>query len=311
MPRSANQTEKIHLHRKTALRTVAFYAVFATLWIYFSDNILALFISDPQKLTQIQTVKGAFFVAVTAALLYLFLSQCLRRLRAQEESLARQQEKAHDEVEVRFKQLNTLFDSMNAVVYVADMETYELLYTNRFVEEFFGSEWHGQKCYHYLQDGIDKPCEFCTNQQLLSDGKPGDPVVWEFQNTRNKRWYECFDKAIYWTDGRLARLEVALDVTERKELETIKDDLLSSMSHEMRTPLTAVSGFAELLLNESDLSEQHRRHVDIIYREAEKLGDLINRFLDVRRLKVNRARVNYEYFPACQLIEQAQKNARD
>ena len=262
------------------MRTVALYAVFACLWIYFSDTILAWFLSNPDQLTRAQTIKGGLFVLVTATLLYIYLSHCLQVLRSREADLAEARDKSRQDTQERFTQLNTLFDSMNAVVYVADLETYELLYVNRFAREFFGQDWQGQKCYHYLQEGIDRPCAFCTNPQLVNHGEPGAPVIWEFLNTKNNHWYECFDKAIRWTDGRLVRLEVAIDITERKELEKIKDDLLSSMSHEMRTPLTAISGFAELLLNETDVPEQHRRHIEIIYQEADKLTDLVNRFLD-------------------------------
>jgi len=94
-------------------------------------------------------------------------------------------------------------------------------------------------------------------------------------------------------------------------LARIKDELLSAMSHEMRTPLTAISGFAELLQGEQDLSEQHRRHINIICQETEKLTDLINRFLDIRRLKTDRTRIDYEYLSVRELLEKVQANTRD
>ncbi len=299
------------LHRRAAARTVALYAVFACLWIYFSDTVLMWFMTSPDQLTKAQTIKGWLFVLATAALLYMYLSHCLQVLRTREEALEDQAEKSRQDVQNRFTQLNTLFDSMNAVVYVADLETYQLLYVNRFAEEFFGPGWQELKCYQYLQQGIDHPCHFCTNPQLISNGEDGSSVTWEFQNTKNNHWYECFDKAIRWPDGRMVRLEVALDITERKELEKIKNDLLSSVSHEMRTPLTAISGFAELLKNEQEIPEQHRRHLEIIFKEAEKLNELVNNFLDVRRLKTDRARVGYEYLPVLSLLEKAREGSRD
>ncbi len=303
--------ERKTLHRRTAARTVALYAVFACLWIYFSDTVLTWFVTDPDQLTKAQTIKGWLFVLVTAALLYIYLSHCLQVLRSREEALEEQAEKSQRETQDRFAQLNTLFDSMNAVVYVADLETYQLLYVNRFAEEFFGPGWRELKCYQYLQQGIDHPCDFCTNPQLISNGEGGSSITWEFQNTRNNHWYECFDKAIRWPDGRMVRLEVAVDITERKEFEKIKNDLLSSVSHEMRTPLTAISGFAELLKNEEEIPEQHRRHLDIIFKEAEKLSELVNNFLDVRRLKTDRARVDYEYLPVLDLLKKARESSRD
>ncbi len=305
MPSKETQDRKV-LHHKAAVRTAVFYTIFAGLWIYLSDSLLSWFIKDPTLLTKAQTIKGSLFVAVTATLLYLYLRHCLQTLSNSEEKLESEREKGQQEAQEQVRQLNTLFDSMSAVVYVADLKTYELLYVNKFSKDFFGSDWQGQKCYHYLQEGMDQPCEFCTNPQLINNDKPGDPVVWEFLNTKNNRWYECFDKAIRWPDGRLVRLEVAQDITERKELAKIKDDLLSTMSHEMRTPLTAISGFAELLIDDESIPEAQKHHIDIIYKEAERLTDLINKFLDVRRLKIDRARVDYEHLLVKDLLEKAQ-----
>lgn len=308
---AADQVNRKVLHRRAAARIVSVYVIFSCLWIYSSDELLAWLFSDPDQLTHAQTIKGWFFVLATAGLLYLYLSHCLQQIRNREEALDDQQNRIGQEFKDRFLQLNTLFDAMNAVVYVADLESYELLYVNRYAEEFFGPGWQGRKCYQYLQAGFEKPCNFCTNPQLTHNGKSTGAVVWEFLNTRNNRWYECFDKAIHWTDDRLVRLEVALDVTERKELEKIRDDLLSSMSHEMRTPLTAISGFAELLVNEQAIPEAQRRHIEIIAKETERLTGLVNRFLDVRRLKTDRTRINYIHLQLENLLKRARAGCRD
>lgn len=303
--------QRKHLHRHTLIRTVVFYALVASLWIFLSDGVLAWMINDPELLTRAQTIKGWLFVLVTATLLFLYLNHSLRTLRNREEQLEEEQSRVQQERQERFEQLNTLFDSMNAVVYVADFSTYELLYLNRFAEEFFGKDWQGRTCYQYLQDDIERPCDFCTNSQLIKNGAPGTPVSWQFRNTKNQRWYECFDKVIRWTDGRLARLEVALDITERKELEMVKDELLSTVSHEMRTPLTAISGFAELLLDNQEVPEHIQRHLQIIFNEAEKMTELVNNFLDVRRLKTDRTGIDYELLKVEELYNKALESCRD
>lgn len=210
-----------------------------------------------------------------------------------------------------FEQFATLFDSLNAIIYVADMDTYQLLYVNRFAENLFGNDWRDRKCYTYFQEGQDETCIFCTNAALLEDGQPGPPVTWEFCNTRNNRWYQCLDKCIQWTDGRLARLEIALDITPRKEMEQTKEELLSAVSHEMRTPLTAITGFAELLLEEEDLPSHVRHHVETIFNESEKMTDLVNTFLELRRLKADQSRVNYQRLDVRKLLEQGARTARD
>jgi PAS domain S-box-containing protein len=47
------------------------------------------------------------------------------------------------------------------------------------------------------------------------------PLLWEFRNTVNGRWYDIRDRAIRWVDGRLVRLEIATDVTDRKKAEWV------------------------------------------------------------------------------------------
>jgi GAF domain-containing protein len=225
---------------------------------------------------------------------------------------ANELQRIHSERKLReqFEQFTALFESLNAVIYVADMQTYEILYANKFSEESFGKDWQGQTCHRYLQ-GLESPCGFCTNPSLIKDGVPTPPIIWEFCNTLNKRWFQCIDKAIRWPDGRLVRLEIALDITEHKELEQVKNDLLSTVSHEMRTPLTAVTGFAELLLEDAEIAGQSRNYLETIFKEAEKLGDLINTFIDVRRFKTDRTRVDYERAEVQSLFKASTVSLRD
>lgn len=120
----------------------------------------------------------------------------------------------------------TILDSIDALVYVADLDTYELLFINKYGRDTWG-DIQGKTCWKSLQEGQDGPCPFCTNDRLLDkDGHSTGVYVWEFQNTVNKRWYQCRDQVISWTDGRLVRMEIATDITERKmaeeELEAAK-----------------------------------------------------------------------------------------
>lgn len=114
-----------------------------------------------------------------------------------------------------YQAIDTILNSLDALVYVADMQTHELLYLNDYGKAVWGAA--GGKCYELLQKDQNSPCAFCTNNKLLdAEGKPKGVYVWEFQNTQNQRWYQCRDQAITWIDGRLVRIEIATDITERK-----------------------------------------------------------------------------------------------
>jgi PAS domain S-box-containing protein len=116
-------------------------------------------------------------------------------------------------------QLFTVLDSMEAIVYVADMQSYEVLFANRYAEKLFG-HITGKTCWQVLQSGMTGPCPFCKNKELLTPGgKATDTILWELQNTNNNLWYSIRDRAIEWFDGRVVHLQIAVDISGRKEAE--------------------------------------------------------------------------------------------
>jgi signal transduction histidine kinase len=109
------------------------------------------------------------------------------------------------------------------------------------------------------------------------------------------RWYQCTDRAIRWTDGRLVRLEIAVDISERKEMEGMKDEMISAVSHEMRTPLTAMLGFTEFMLENEIDADQRRTFLATIHKETARLNELISNFLDLQQIKARQT--SYRFRP--------------
>lgn len=109
-----------------------------------------------------------------------------------------------------------IFEEMSDLIYIIDMDTYELLYMNQSGKDSFHiSEIKGEKCYKLLQ-GNEKPCEFCTNKYL----KDGEFYTWTRKNTKIDRYYILKDGLIDW-EGKKARIEIAFDITERAHQEEI------------------------------------------------------------------------------------------
>ena len=107
-----------------------------------------------------------------------------------------------------------IFNGTDSPMYVARMDTHELLYANRALKQLVGDNIIGKKCYEALQDN-DFPCDFCTNNQIKNEG---DIYTWEFHHTK-WRWYKCIDEAIRWVDDSIVRLEIAIDITDIKSEE--------------------------------------------------------------------------------------------
>jgi PAS domain S-box-containing protein len=69
------------------------------------------------------------------------------------------------------------------------------------------------------------------------------------------------------------------------ELSRAKDEMVSMVSHEMRTPLASIVGFAELLATREVTPEQHKEYLAVMLQEGHRLTALINDFLDLRRIE--------------------------
>jgi two-component system, OmpR family, phosphate regulon sensor histidine kinase PhoR len=75
------------------------------------------------------------------------------------------------------------------------------------------------------------------------------------------------------------------DITRQRELQQTKDDVMALVSHEMRTPLTAIQGMSELLA-EFELGREQARELSMgINEEAKRLTHMIGEYLDIARLE--------------------------
>jgi|GEM_PF-2343011 len=80
-------------------------------------------------------------------------------------------------------------------------------------------------------------------------------------------------------------LFVFRDRTEEAKVDEMKNEFVSIVSHELRTPLATVLGFMEILLNRDITKEKQKKYMETIYKEANRLSNLINDFLDLQRME--------------------------
>ena len=129
-----------------------------------------------------------------------------------------EQTSVQDALNTEREQLLSIFGSIDEAIYVADMDTHEILYANEATKKIFGSHLIGKKCYHVLQ-GNSVPCSFCTNKIIKEMNYR--PYFWESYNPVADRTYQIIDRVIKWTDGQDVRFELAVDITAKKEAEQI------------------------------------------------------------------------------------------
>lgn len=190
------------------------------------------------------------------------------------------------------KRFLTVLDSLDAIVYVADMENYNILFANKYVKDNFG-EVTGKICWQTLQKDQTGPCDFCSNNKLVtSTGEPTGVYYWEFQNTVNQRWYARQYRAIPWTNNRLVRLEIAVDITIRKQAEeTLKE------SEEKFRSITAAANDGIVMINsEGKITSWNAAAENIFgYTSEEIMGNDVHIFLGSQEYHEN-YREGFPYF---------------
>ena len=90
------------------------------------------------------------------------------------------------------------------------------------------------------------------------------------------------------SSGQVAGVAVLLmDVTEREQRERLRQEFSANVSHELKTPLTSITGFAELMKEGMVTGEKVKEFAGDIYREARRLIDLVNDIIRLSRLDEN------------------------
>lgn len=83
-----------------------------------------------------------------------------------------------------------------------------------------------------------------------------------------------------------------------------QSDAIYDVVHELRTPLTSIIGYSKMLLMTSSLpAETQRQFVTTIHREADRLGSMVNDYLDLSRLESGRARLNLQVLDLTELVQ--------
>ena len=105
--------------------------------------------------------------------------------------------------------------------------------------------------------------------------------------------------------GGVAVVLVLHDITELRRLERIRRDFVANVSHEFKTPLTAIQGFAETLLGGAlDDSANNRRFVEIIREHSVRLARLTEDLLTLSRIEAGKLELSFQAVTVADLVEQ-------
>lgn len=151
--------------------------------------------------------------------------------------------------------------------------------------------------------GLQRAENNCPFTRMLASGQAEFGEVFE---PENQRYFQISVYPLADEQGRIrGGVHVAHDITEERQLQHLKDEMLSAVSHEMRTPLTAMLGFVEFML-ENEVSPADRQdYLQTVHKETLRLNDLISNFLDLQRLQAQLENYQLEAVSVAEMLKEA------
>ncbi|KNF07184.1 signal transduction histidine kinase [Gottschalkia purinilytica] len=90
-----------------------------------------------------------------------------------------------------------------------------------------------------------------------------------------------------------------------REIENTKNELITNVSHDLRTPLTSIIGYLDLIRKKSyKTEEEYEEYIETIYNKSQNLNNLINELFEYTKLSNSKIELNYTQMDVCSLLEQ-------
>lgn len=198
------------------------------------------------------------------------LTPLLRKIADQKQTIEEQLADAHK----KQKEFNLIMENMREGILMIDQDANLLTYNSTALK---------------LLD-IAPPADrsvllFCRAKEfreVISDalsGKRAENIM-----VREERSYSLIANPVSQNDTIIGAVVIILDVTESEKRDTLRREFTANVSHELKTPLTSISGFAELM-KAGDVSEENVIDFsESIYDEAQRLITLVNDIIKISEL---------------------------
>lgn len=219
----------------------------------------------------------------------------------------RRAEAAMAESEERFR---TMAESSGILIAVAD-ESSNATYFSKAWVELTGRATEQMLQYGWL-DLLHPEDRTRYENTYLSAFKQRIPFTCEFRVLTKEgdyRWLLANSPPRFRPDGSFAGyITACLDITEQKLNEQRKNDFISMVSHELKTPLTSLNGYLQIIGAKSRKTEDAALHsiADKANRQIVKMTKLINGFLNVSRLESGQIHIDRTVFDMAALIKETE-----
>ncbi len=207
-----------------------------------------------------------------------------------------------DQLSASHERFTTVLEGLDAAVSVLSVQQGELLFANRSYRLWFGAESQG----HALLAGAEAGIPFLAEIDDSVDnfgGLPTQELTEAGSDSREvfieplQKWFEVRARYLQWTDGRLAQMLIATDITARRSAEALAQsqaekaqvtsrlvtmgEMASSVAHELNQPLTAITNYCNGIItrvkNNAIAKEDLIAALEKTSRQAQRAGQIIHR----------------------------------
>ena len=207
-----------------------------------------------------------------------------------------------DQLSASHERFTTVLEGLDAAVSVLSVQQGELLFANRSYRLWFGAESQGHALLAGAEAGIPFLAEIddsvdnfggLPTQELTDAGSDSREVFIE----PLVKWFEVRARYLQWTDGRLAQMLIATDITARRSAEALAasqaekaqvtsrlvtmGEMASSVAHELNQPLTAITNYCNGIItrvnNNAIAKEDLIAALEKTSRQAQRAGQIIHR----------------------------------
>lgn len=203
------------------------------------------------------------------------------------------------------RQTEAIIYSLRDAVVVVD-ESDRLLMANEVAARLFG--FAPDQARHQSLAGVIGS-EHDDFVQLLKrcrqSGIEGTRRELQFPGAENVHTYDTIVSCVHEDDRVIGVVAVLHDITREKEISQMKNDFVSHVSHELKTPLASITAYSEMLADgEADDEETRKEFYGVIQSQAQRLNRLIEDILNVSRIESGLIKVQREPVSLTILIEQ-------
>jgi PAS domain S-box-containing protein len=207
-----------------------------------------------------------------------------------------------DQLSASHERFTTVLEGLDAAVSVLSVQQGELLFANRSYRLWFGADAAG----HALLAGGEPGLPFLPEPDDTVETLGGLPTAQLTDQAAHPRevyigalqkWFDVRARYLQWTDGRLAQMLIATDISARRRAETLAaqqaeraqetsrlmtmGEMASSVAHELNQPLTAIANYCNGMVSRVRAGSIERDDLiaalDKTSRQAQRAGQIIHR----------------------------------